>query len=66
VGNAAYCRLFIGEDLSHYSNKTEDGTEMVQVTPLRRSLASSPQPRCTSCLRCFDAVGWAAGRTSGL
>jgi len=22
--------------------------------------------RCASCLQCFDAVGWAAGRASGL
>ena len=22
--------------------------------------------QCTSCLQCFDAVGWAAGRASGL
>jgi len=21
---------------------------------------------CTGCLQCFDAVGWAAGRASGL
>jgi len=31
--------------------------EMVQVTPLRRTLASSPS---------FDTVGWASGRASGL
>jgi len=36
------------------------GTETVQVTPLRRTLASSPE--CTSCPQCFDTVGWAAGR----
>jgi len=21
---------------------------------------------CTSCLQCFDTVGWASGRTSGM
>jgi len=42
------------------------GTETVQVTPLQRTLASSPQSECASCLQCFDAVGWAAGKASGL
>ena len=40
------------------------GTEMVQVTLLRRTLASSPKSKCASCLQCFDTVGWAAGRAS--
>jgi len=26
---------------------------------------SSAQSECTSCLQCFDTVGWAAGRASG-
>jgi len=38
----------------------------VQVTPLRRTLASSPESECASCLQCFDSVGWVAGRASGL
>jgi len=38
---------------------------MMQVTPLRRTLASSPESECTSCFHCFDTVGWAAGRASG-
>jgi len=40
--------------------------ETVHVTPLRRTLASSLQSECGSCLQCFDTVGWAAGRASGL
>jgi len=40
--------------------------ETVQVTPLRRTLASSPKSECSSSLQCFDSVGWAAGRVSGL
>ena len=40
------------------------GTETVQVTPLMRTLASS-NSECASCLQCFDAVGWAAGKASG-
>ena len=43
------------------------GTETVQVTPLmRRTLASSPKSECASCLQCFDTVGWAARKASGL
>ena len=42
------------------------GAETVQVTPLRRTIASSPLSECASCLQCFDTVGWAAGRASGL
>jgi len=42
------------------------GTETVQVTLLRRTLASSPESECASCLQCFDTVGWAARRASGL
>jgi len=30
------------------------------------SLLSSPYSECASCLQCFDTVGWAAGRASGL
>ena len=37
----------------------------MQVTPLRRTLASS-NPNVLVCLQCFDTVGWAAGRASGL
>ena len=44
----------------------QGGMETVQVTPLRRTLASSPKSKCTSCLQCFDTVGWVAGRASGL
>ena len=40
--------------------------ETVQVTPLRRTLVSSPSSECASRLQCFDAVGWAARRASGL
>ena len=40
--------------------------ETVHVTPLRRTLASSLQSECASCLQCFDTVGWVAGRASGL
>ena len=39
-----------------------EGTETVQVTPLR-TLASSHKSECASC---FDTVGWTAGRASGL
>ena len=39
--------------------------ETVQVTPLRRTLASSPYSKFASCLQGFDTVGWAAGSTSG-
>jgi len=42
------------------------GTQTVRVTPLRRTLESSPLSKCASCLRCFDVVGWVAGRASGL
>jgi len=42
------------------------GTETVQVTLLRRTLASSPESECARCLQCLDTVGWAADRASGL
>ena len=42
------------------------GTETVQVTQLRRTLASSPQSKCARCLQCFDTVDWVAGRASSL
>ena len=32
----------------HFSNSSP-GTEVVQLTPLRRTLASSPQSECTNC-----------------
>ena len=38
------------------------GMETVQVTLLRRTLASSPSSECASCLQCFDTVGLVAGR----
>jgi len=43
-----------------------EGTETMQVTPLRRTLASSPKSECASCLQCFDTVGLAAGRATDL
>jgi len=37
-----------------YFDGKRSGTEMVQVTPLRRTLASSSQSEYASCLQCFD------------
>ena len=38
------------------------GTSLPRVVPDQRPLNG----RCCFCLQCFDAVGWAAGRASGL
>jgi len=54
-----FFHIFVRTDRGLY------GTETVQVTPLRRTLASSPQSECASCLQCFDTGGWAAGTASG-
>ena len=56
--------IFPGLTLSQCTNVY--GKETVQVTPLRRTLVSSPQSECASCLQCFDTVGLAAGMASGL
>jgi len=40
--------------VARHRNNLLYGTETLQVTPLRRTL------------QCFDTVGWAAGRASGL
>jgi len=50
---------------AHLHHPPYYGMETVQVTPLRRTLASSPYSKFASCLQGFDTVGWAAGSTSG-
>jgi len=42
------------------------GTEMVQISALRRTLASCPLSKCASYLNFFDTVGWVAGKASDL
>jgi len=42
------------------------GDSAGNTTEKNRTLASSPQSECASCLQCFDTVSWVAGRASGL
>jgi len=44
------CQITVGLIfVLQYTPRLKDGTETVQVTPLRRTLASSPNFECASC-----------------
>jgi len=41
-------------------NTIEENSSVFSLIQMRYAL------QCTSCLQCFDTVGWVAGRASGL
>ena len=47
-------------------NQQCQSTESVLLAPVLLGHIMRQLLRCSVCLQCFDAVGWAAGRASGL
>ena len=53
-------------DVLHRPNKRERNTRLTHNQTHKQQLRVTTTSGDLCCLQCFDAVGWAAGRASGL